>query len=195
MARRRTVALWLGGWLGAWALLLGAVATRPAAATVVIEKDFAALCAEADLVFVGTVSRVEAGWRDATRQAIETAVTFSDLTWLRGTPRSSVTLRFAGGEVDGLREEIAGVPHFEVGQRGVIFAHDGDFVSPLVGFHQGLFRIVDGANGATVRDADGRPIAPASDAALRLGTPAAATGLDEFLDRVRRQLAAGTPTP
>lgn len=191
MSPRRTIAARLGACLCTWALLLGA----SAAATVVIEKDFAALCAEADLVFVGTVTRVEAGWRDASRQAIETAVTFSDLTWLRGAPRASVTLRFAGGEVDGLREAIAGVPHFAVGQRGVIFAREGDYISPLVGFHQGLFRIVDGAHGATVGDAEGRPIDAGSGAALRLGTPETATGLDEFLARVRRQLAQGTPTP
>jgi hypothetical protein len=162
-----------------------------AAATVVVAKDFAALCDEADLVFVGTVTAVESRWSDPTKQAIETAVTFGDLTWLRGERRPTVTLRFGGGEIDGLHEEIAGVPHFAVGERRVIFAHDGTFVSPIVGFDQGALRVVDGPEGATVVDA-ASATGPA--AALRLGAPPNATPapvpLDEFLGRVRRQLAS-----
>ncbi len=73
-------------------------------ATVVIAKDFAALCDEADLVFVGTVTGVASRWSDPATQSVETLVTFGDLTWLRGTVQTTVTLRFGGGEMDGLRE-------------------------------------------------------------------------------------------
>jgi hypothetical protein len=161
-----------------------------APATVVVAKDFAALCAEADLIFVGTVTGIESRWTDASKQAIETLVTFGDLTWLRGAPRLSITLRFGGGEVDGLREEIAGAPHFTIGERRVIFAHDGRYVSPIVGFDQGALRVVDGDVGPVVV---GAPAAPITEGALRLGAPPAGPAepvpLDEFLDRVQRQLA------
>ena len=83
-------------------------------------------------------------------------MTFTDLTWLRGGPQAQIELRFGGGELDGLREEVAGVPQFTVGERRVIFAHAGHFVSPIVGFNQGLFRVVDGADGPVVLDADGQ---------------------------------------
>jgi hypothetical protein len=171
-------------------LAILALAADRSAATVVVAKDFAALCREADLIFVGTVVSVESQWSDADKQSIETLVTFDDLTWLRGTPQPSVTLRFGGGEVDGLHEEIAGAPHFTEGERRVIFAHDGRYVSPIVGFDQGALRVVDGSSGPTVM---GAPAPTTVNGALHLGTPPADGGsavpLDEFLDRVQRQLA------
>jgi hypothetical protein len=184
--------------LGAAALAFVALAPGRAAATVVVAKDFAALCAEADLIFVGTVTGRESRWSDPSHQAIETLVTFGDVTWLRGTAQPSVTLHFAGGEVDGLREEIAGVPQFAVGERRVIFARAGRFVSPIVGFDQGALRVVEGSNGPVVSGprsaggADGEDVS--GHGVLRLGTPqpdqsgGPPVALDEYLDRVRRQL-------
>lgn len=167
-----------------------------AAATVVVAKDFNALCDEADMIFVGTVVSVESRWADPERQAIETLVTFSDLSWIRGTPRGAITLRFSGGTMDDIREEIAGVPQFSAGERRVIFAHDGRSVSPIVGFDQGAFRVVDGSGGPQVVGA-----AEAGDphGALHLGAPPASgtpvpVGLDEFVERVRGRLASKTPT-
>lgn len=171
--------------------LLSLLGTAPAGATVVVEKDFAALCAEADLIFVGTVTGVAAEWSDPQRRAIRTRVTFGDLTWLRGGPAASITLTFAGGEMDGLREEIAGVPRFALGERRVLFARDGAYVSPLVGFNQGQFQVVEGPDGAVVFDAEGKPVPAANRAALQQGESAAAgppVSLDAFLGRVRNAL-------
>lgn len=173
-------------------LALCAFAAPRAGATVVVAKDFGALCAEADLIFVGTVTAVTPGWSDAQRQAIETAVTFGDLTWLRGGPQTSLTLRFAGGEMDGLHEAVAGVPEFAVGQRRVVFAHAGHFASPIVGFNQGLFQVVEGDAGPVVLDADGRAVTGVGRAAVQRGAAAdraAALPLDTFLARVRARLA------
>ena len=166
-----------------------------AAATVVVAKDFNALCDEADMICVGTVVSVESRWVDRERQSIETLVTFSDLSWIRGTTQGAVTLRFSGGTVDGIREELAGVPQFQVGERRVIFAHDGRSVSPIVGFDQGAFRVVDGSGGPEVVGAaeTGEPRG-----ALHRGAPPAAgtpvpVSLDDFVERVRRRLADRTP--
>ncbi|MEO8603969.1 MAG: hypothetical protein ABI629_15445 [bacterium] len=172
------------------ALLYGAV---PARATVVVAKDFAALCAEADLVFVGTVSATAAEWSDPEHRDIRTRVTFADLTWLRGDGAAAVTLRFAGGALDGLREEIAGVPHFAVGERRIIFARAGAYISPLVGFTQGMFQVVDGADGEVVLDAGGRAVTGVGSAAVRrgdVGDVQTALPLDAFLGRVRSQMEA-----
>src|SRR5262249_43396565 len=150
--------------------------------------DFAALCDEADLIFVGTVTDVESRWADASRQAIETLVTFGDLTWLYGTPQPSVTLRFAGGELDGLREEIAGLPHFVLGERRVIFARQGRFVSPVVGFDQGALRVGDTGTGPTVLGVEAMG---SGGAALRLGDPSSTSTvpIDAFEERVRERVA------
>lgn len=172
--------------------MTGAGAPPRAAATVVIAKDFAALCAEADLVFVGTVTAVESRWSDPARRAIETAVTFADLTWLRGAARDTVTLRFAGGTMDGLHEEVAGVPRFAVGERRVLFARDGTYVSPVVGFNQGVFQVVEGADGPVVLDHDAHAVTAVGRAALQrgaVGDRAAAVPLDTFLEQVRARLA------
>ena len=176
------------------AAALALVAVPRAEATVVIAKDFDALCAEAQLIFVGTVASTRSQWSDPQKQAIETVVTFTDLTWLRGGPQAQVELRFGGGEMDGMREAVAGVPDFQVGERRVVFAHDGHFVSPIVGFNQGLFRVVDGADGPVVLDADGKAVTGVGRAALQRGASddrTAALPLDSFLARVRAQMAAG----
>lgn len=177
-------------------LLLAALPAHRAGATVVVAKDFGELCAEAELIFVGTVADVQSRWSDPQKQAIETVVTFADLTWLRGGPQAQVALRFAGGEMDGLHEAVAGVPELAVGQRRVVFARAGHFVSPIVGFNQGLFRVVDGAGGPVVLDAEGKAVTGVGGGALRRGAADdrdAALPLDTFLARVRAQLAEPTP--
>jgi len=178
-----------------WMLLAVAVLlAAPLPATVVVPKDFAALCREADMVFVGTVSDVRSRWVDQANSDIETLVTFSDLDPLFGVEQTTVTLRFAGGEVDGRREEIAGIPRFQVGERAILFARRGRWLNPIVGFQQGCFRVADGDAGPVVLSADGRPLVDIRQGAARLGAPDAGTGtampLDVFLDRVRHEIAS-----
>jgi hypothetical protein len=182
--------------VGAVLRLLAALSAfvPPAAwSSLIVAKDFADLAAEADLIFVGTVARVESRWSDPQRQAIETIVTFSDLEPLGGPLGEEVTLRFAGGEVEGIREVIAGVPRFVPGERVVLFARQETSVSPIVGFSQGCFRVVEDALGPAVRGCDGHGVVlPAETAELRAGAPATPgaqrVGLEGFLDRIRRQL-------
>ncbi len=177
--------------LAAWVVIAAVCAPLPARATTVIAKDFAALCGEADVVFVGTVQAVESRWVDAEREAIETLVTFVDLTPLRGVAGDVITLRFGGGTVDGLREEIAGAPRFAVGERAVIFARHGVLISPLVGFSQGRLPVLEGPDGPVV--ATGDPSSAGTRAAQRLGAAGAdgaPLALDAFVERVRAALAA-----
>jgi len=206
---RRGERMWLG-WVTLTMLIALGAACERAAATVVVAKDFAALCAEADLIFVGTVSKTESHWIDRDKQAIETQVTFEDLTWLRGPAQSSITLHFAGGEIDGLREAIAGVPGFTVGERRIIFARNGRYISPIVGFDQGALRVVEGQDGPVVVGPNGTALSDGTASlgvrgALRSGTPSAddeqpqpadaqPAPLNQFLDRVRGQIGS-SPAP
>jgi hypothetical protein len=183
-ARRASVAALVA------ALLLALPAAR---GSVVVPKEFADLAAEADLVFVGTVARIESRWADPGKNGIETLVTFSDIEPIKGPVGREETLRFGGGEIDGLREEIAGVPRFAPRERVVLFVRQERSVSPVIGFSQGCFRVVEDEQGRAVRGCDGHPVVlPAAHAPLRAGTTADAAaervGLEEFLDRVRREI-------
>jgi hypothetical protein len=178
-----------------WVLLLGALGLpASSAATTVVPKTLTELCREADMVFVGTVAQVDSRWKDRERMEIETRVIFSDVTPVYGVAGGDVTLRFAGGEVDGIREQIAGMPTFVPGQRLVILAREGMTVSPIVGFHQGCFRVVDGRAGAVVESGDGRPVTGVEQGDLVLGEPEdgldGAIPLREFVEHIREILGA-----
>lgn len=186
-ASKRTVVRW-PRWLAA--LAAAALTAQPASATTVIAKDFSALCAKADLIFVGTVSTVESRWTDPERQAIETLVTFSDVTPVFGTEDREVTLRFGGGQVGTLREEIAGVPQFAVGDRRVIFARREYSVSPIVGFHQGVFPVVDTPEGPAVIGVDTATSEERAGTEPQRASREGGVPLETFLERVRRELTA-----
>lgn len=174
--------------LGAVMLLALAVPGR-LLATTIVAKSFSDLCREADVIFVGTVAEVTSQWKDRGRMQIETLVRFSHVTPVDGAGGGDVTLRFGGGEVEGIREEIAGMPQFGPDQRVVVFARNGTSISPIVGFRQGLFRVVEGERGLVVADADHRPVIGIENGELRLGKPedgvGAALSLERFLDQVR----------
>lgn len=161
--------------------------------TVIVPKSFADLAAEAELIFVGTVARVESRWADEERSAIETIVTFTDIEALLGAAEREVSLRFGGGEVDGLREQIAGVPRFEIGERVVLFARRDRSLSPIIGFHQGCFRVTEGPQGPAVSACATAANSPSdSVASLRLEAPDTGSSngepLVDFLGRVRREI-------
>ena len=174
-------------------LLFAAAAT----ATTVIEKSLDDLCKEADMVFVGKVVEVQPRWRAQERRSIETEVTFAVLEPLYGTRSGDVKLSFSGGDLDGLREVVAGVPQFQPGEEVLVFATNEPSVSPIVGFHQGCFRVVDGGGGPIVLDAENRSVSLRGRAS-ELDKRAISSGvsLDDFLTEVRTQLGRrgkGTP--
>jgi hypothetical protein len=161
-------------------------------ATSVEPKSFAQLCAEADVIFVGTATAVRAQWADPDRRAIETLVTFGDVTAIAGDADTVTTLRFGGGEVDDIREEVAGVPRFAVGDRVLLFARHGRSVSPLAGFNQGYFRVIGGERPVLI-DVGGRPVLGVRNGAIEIGSAdaaAQAVPLETFLETVRREVAA-----
>ena len=139
------------------ALLAGA----PARATTVLEKSFAALVQEAEIIAVGSVTAIAAEW-DADREAPFTLVTFSNLDILKGAAATPLTLRFLGGPTpDGSILQIAGVPQFTIGERNVLFVAGNDhYAVPLVGIWQGVYRVVfDSTRGVdTIQTYAGQPL-------------------------------------
>lgn len=170
------------------AALAGCSLSRTAGATTVAGMTTIAQAAAADRIFVGTVTATASRPKAAAPKYFETMVRFSVEDTVAGALPATMELTLSGGEVGGIRQRIDGMPEFSVGERYVVMLEadqDPPLASPLVGFNQGLYRVV-GASRATavVRDRSGRPLA--SDA-----VPAAARSssgdptLDTFLDTLR----------
>jgi hypothetical protein len=157
----------------------------------VVAKDLTTLCEEADVAFVGTVADVRSQWADPEQQRIETLATFAQLTPLYGDPGEEITLRFPGGEIEGMREEVAGLPRFRSGERVVLLVRRAPAVSPIAGFHQGLFRVMDGPGGPQVQYAGTPPLFGGSGASLDARSPDAAAEntvpLETFLNVLRHE--------
>jgi hypothetical protein len=148
----------------------------------------AAQAAEADRIFVGTVTAITSRPKAAAPRYFETVVRFSVEDAVAGGLPATVELTFSGGEVGGIRQRVDGMPELAVGERYVVMLEpdqDPPLVSPFVGFNQGLYRVVgESRASAVVRDRGGRPLAPdAVPAAARAsgGEPT----LDAFLETLR----------
>ena len=118
-------------------VLLGAA---PGWATTVIQKSFAEVVQEAEVIAVGTVTTIATEW-DAAHNRPFTLVTFSTLDVLKGAhPEPELTLRVLGGpHPDGSLLQIVGVPEFSLGDRLVVFVTGNDhYAVPLVGLWQGV---------------------------------------------------------
>jgi len=145
-------------WSAAFGALLLFVATQ-AHATTVLPVTLAEMTAAADLVVEGWVAQVEPREEPA---GIFTHVTLEGLRVIHGTHMApTLELRFAGGEVNGVGERIAGMPTFAVGERVLLFVRgNGSELCPLVGWQQGRFDVVHDAatGGDSLTDGHGHPV-------------------------------------
>lgn len=180
-------------------LLLLVSGVYVAQATTVEKMSFSAVVDGAQIIVVGAVTDIEYTW-DADQQLPFTEVTFSVRDVLKGDVRGAeLTLQFLGGpQPDGLTLEVAGMPHFEIGDRTVVFAADnGVYSCPLVGWWQGLYRLLFDLQAMdwVVADHEERPVAAIDRVAGRLEvrlwaqtsdqTIADTFTLDEFTASVR----------
>src|SRR5713101_6037879 len=131
-------------------------------ATTVIAPTFSGLVRQAEVIFEGEVTDNQS--RAVVERGVEkivTDVTFRVTKVMKGRPRSSIVLQFAGGVVGDRGFKVAGVPTFAQGERDVIFAVTSKRqISPVVGMMYGRFHIVtDGAaGGESVRQFDDTPL-------------------------------------
>lgn len=180
------------------AVLTSGLWAQGAGASSVVPKGLEDLVAEADAIFVATVAEVRSRWIDDRRSGIETLVTFTDLKPLLGVTEEELTLGLGGGSVDGVREEFVGAPRFTPGERLILFTRQGHYVSPVVGFAQGCFRVVEGPSGPVVLSADGQPVRALSRNRVEVGGAAGETAdaadeampLAEFIESVERMLTS-----
>ena len=116
----------------------------PAQASTVRQVTFSEVIRDAEMITIGTVSAIEHVW-DAQMAMPFTDVTFSLANILKGhAALRELKLRFLGGpSPDGLTLRVAGIPDFRVGEQVMTFSTgNGARPCPLVGWWQGLFRVV-----------------------------------------------------
>ncbi len=132
-------------------------------ATTLLYQNLDDLSAEAEQIVVGTVAKTESTY--GTDKNIYTFVTITDMDSLKGqTKESELVLRFNGGQVGEDIHEIVGSPYFKTNEKVVLFVRgNGQNLIPLVGWTQGVFRVVaDQAGGNIVTDNDGNFLLEAS---------------------------------
>ncbi len=189
----------------ATSLLIVLNAACAAVGTTVVRRTFDDVCARAEFIFSGKVTTVESR-RDGETGAIHTFVTFDSLEWVHGAGGETFTLRILGGEVDGEKLEVGGMPRFTVGERYVAFVRgNGRVVCPLVGWRQGCFHESAGGQSQpqrVVKTFDGREVLAVANGRLVTGSVDSTTRsarvspmtVDAFLAAVRERVATDDAT-
>jgi hypothetical protein len=179
-------------WVGLFALAL-AVAI-PAGASTFVGMTQGEMLAESEAVVQGKVLKINSFWSPSGRLIVTEAMIQVEETIVGSAP-TVLTVRTAGGLVDGFVVEAHGFPKFAVGERLVLFVRNAQAEAEVVGYRQGQFRISQDTSGAEIAvptleknvrllSIDGAPVARPS--AVRLDT--LKEQLRSQADRVRRPL-------
>lgn len=159
---------------------------------------FPELVAEASVVARVRVVAVEsrAVSNSAGRRTIKTFVTFATLASLKGAAPPSFSLAFLGGEAEGERWTIPGMPTFSVGDEEFIFSTGRESICPLVAAMHGRYRVLhdptdghayvarDNLEPLTTTDHVGAPL----DARTIAASPASALRPEEFSARITHEI-------
>src|SRR5215217_7731587 len=118
----------------------------PARATVIVPADLAELSRDARTIVRGRVAALDAQWTED-RGTIETLVTLEVESYLKGALGQMLRFRVPGGELGRFRSIVVGAPEFVVDERVVVFlGTQGPSVPFVLGFNQGVFRVVAAAD-------------------------------------------------
>lgn len=131
-----------------WVMLLaflGSALFAPAMS--VVPTDFDRLIEQSELIVHGRVESVVPAWEGEGKQRhIVTYVTLRVEESFLGGAKGALRLRFFGGQLEGRRQRIAGMPEFQVGEAEFLFVRgNGTNLCPLVGIHHGRLRIAKSA--------------------------------------------------
>jgi hypothetical protein len=115
---------------------------RVAQATVVVPATVAELAVQATAIAHGRVVRIDTRQGDGHR--VERLVTVQVLDYLKGSLGNVVQLRVPGGTFGRYTTVMIGTPSFAEGDELVLFlgVADGEPFPRLLGFHQGVYRVV-----------------------------------------------------
>ena len=156
----------------------------PARATVVVPADLGELSRDAIAIARGRVAAVDARFTED-RGTIETIVTLEVESYLKGAFGSVLRFRVPGGELGRFRSIVVGAPEFVVDQRVVVFlGARGPAIPFIVGFNQGVFRVVESGAGWIVTPPANSPVV-ATARVVRGDRSRRPLPLAEFEQRVR----------
>lgn len=169
-------------------LILMAMGWTPAWATTVKTFAFEEMCETAQtIVYVKCLTRENAVFAD--REGIFTQTRFRVMEVVKGRADSEMVLTLPGGEWDGRRMSVPGMPQFVAGQETVLFLSKRDgFGSPWpMGLGQGCYTVQVGEGGNRQVRLSHVPLPPG----VRSKPAQARTshiGLGDFLTAVREVL-------
>lgn len=162
-------------------------------ATVLLPAEFREIVAGSQIIVYGRVADVRPEWSDD-RSRIDTIVTLTAGTYLKGGPGRSVTFRVPGGQIGRYRNLVVGAPQFQAGEEAVLFlSAAGPSIAHVFGLSQGVFRVkADARSGqrlvvppVLMSDSDVAQLVTRGDPARRQ------LSLDQFAATVRRAMSSG----
>jgi hypothetical protein len=120
----------------------------PVRATTIVPADLGELSHDAIAIARGRIADVRSQWTED-RGTVETIVTLEVESYLKGSLGTTIRFKVPGGELGRFRTVVVGAPDFVVDQRVVVFlgAH-GPTVPYIVGFNQGVYRVVRAPDGS-----------------------------------------------
>lgn len=144
--------------------------------TSVIPPSFPELVGEADAIYRGRVSAIQARrvpHPDGEGSVIKTFVTLAVERVLKGPERKDVTLEFLGGTIGDETITVTGMPKFNLGAKEIVFVQkNGAQFCPLVGLMHGRYRVL--RDEATAREHvardNGAPLTNIADVELPITT-------------------------
>ena len=174
----------------ALSLVLCALCLDIAHATVVLPADFSEVVRESTIAVHGTVVDVQSGLTGP-RRTIESIVTISVITPLKGKPGARVAFRVPNGQVGRYRRVLVGAPEFEEGDEVVVFLQGRAPAMPsLFGLSQGVYRVVrDSAARALVTPPPVMARGVAAERVVRGDPVRTPMPVDQFAREVRSVLA------
>jgi hypothetical protein len=167
---------------------------RELRATVLLPADFREIVAGSQIIVYGRVAEARPELSDD-RSRIDTIVTVTAGTYLKGGPGDTVTFRVPGGQIGRYRNVVIGAPQFQTGEEAILFlTASGPSIAHVFGLSQGVFRVrADARSGqrlvvppVLMSQADGDVAQP-----VTRGDPARRElSLDQFVATVRQAMAS-----
>jgi hypothetical protein len=124
--------------------LLGLLFAPRGDGSVVRAMSLEELTRAADLVVLGKVTSVRPEWSRDHRRILTRVLVQTTESWKGAPPRSPVAVLTPGGELDGIGQQISGIPEVSTGDRVILFLRQRADAFRLVGMAQGLFRVEPG---------------------------------------------------
>lgn len=111
-------------------------------ATIVRAMKFDDKVENAEAIIIGTCVAQRSEW-DAARNWILTYSTFRIEKTLKGMPAQETTIVTPGGTVDGITQEVIGVPRFREGEQHALFVRPSQAGPTVLYLEQGDYKVVE----------------------------------------------------